>query len=84
MQEFDLWLQAFIFVSSFAVVVSLPCLLIVKTGRKFIDELGKFPTKAANIYKKYLLKIFAMQIFSFSLLLMFFSFWSNYRKVIGG
>jgi hypothetical protein len=76
MVVFDYWWEALIFGSVFAFIVIIPCLLVVLIGRKMIEQLGQYPTKTPFIQMSIFVKLVLVEIFAFSLLLVFYHFFS--------
>ena len=46
---FTSWFEAIIFIALFAIIIGLPCFAVAVIGTRMINDLGNFPTKAAQI-----------------------------------
>lgn len=79
MVRFDLWIEGLIFVLIFGMIVLIPCVFIAIFGRKLIDQLGRYPSKAARIHMKALVPVVITEIAAFLFLIGFYLVISNLR-----
>ena len=77
MVEFDLWKEAFIFSVIFCPIIIIPCVLVALMGRKFIDQLGTYPTKTPVIQMSILFKLVILEIATFVSLISFYHFFEG-------
>ena len=77
MEKFTLWTEALIFVNVFAVIVLVPCYFVYLIGRDMMDETGRFPTQAAMIQAKALLKLILIEVAAFFSLTAFYRIFAN-------
>jgi len=73
MEKFNLYSEAFIFISLFAVLILVPCFFMIFVGRNMIDQIGRFPTKTALIQVKAVLKLLGIEVITFLMLIAFFN-----------
>ncbi len=69
---FKLWYEAVFFVLFFGVIIGLPCFGVAVIGTRMVNDLGNFPTKAAQIQSSACWKVLLIELFSFTLLVAFF------------
>ena len=77
MVEFDLWKESLIFALVYAIVISVPCVLVVLIGRKLIDQLGHFPSKTPAIQMSILFQLIAVEVGTFTCLIGFYHIFSG-------
>ncbi len=61
-----------VFVGIFTVLILIPCAGIAWLGTRFINKLGRFPSKTPAIQMSVVLKLIILEIVSWTLLLLFF------------
>ena len=61
-----------IFITIFWVVMSIPCISIALIGKKFIDQLGRYPSKTKALQMGVLIKLTVVEVISFTLLLLIY------------
>ena len=76
MVEFDLWIEAFIFVGVFLVIMAIPCTLVALMGRKMIFRLGQYPTTSPVIDIGTFFKLVVIEVGTFAALVAFYRFFS--------
>lgn len=62
----------FVFVLIFAVLIAIPCIGIAWIGSRFIEKLGRYPSKTPAIQMSVVVKLVFLEIVSWTLLLLFF------------
>jgi hypothetical protein len=77
MEKFNLYSEALIFVSVFAVIVLIPCYFVFLIGRNMMEEMGRFPTRAAFIQAKALLTLMVVEVGAFLFLTSFYRIFAN-------
>ena len=77
MIEFNLWGESFIFAIVYAVLIIVPCILVVLLGRKMINQLGYFPTRTPIIQMSIFLKLVIVEVVTFVLLIGFYHFFAG-------
>ena len=70
------WYEATIFILVFSTIVGLPCFAVAVIGTQMINDMGNFPTKAAEIQSGACWKVLLIEIVSFFFLALFFHFFS--------
>ena len=73
---FTYWYEAFIFILFFSVIIALPCVVVALIGTRMVNDMGNFPTKAAQIQSSACWKVLLVEIVSFVLLVVFFQIFS--------
>lgn len=76
---FDLWGESFIFAAIYSVIILLPCVIIALMGRKLIEKLGRYPSKAPPIQMSIFLPFMTVFVITSALLLGFFQFFTSVR-----
>ncbi|HNV24035.1 MAG TPA: hypothetical protein PLH56_06490 [Candidatus Omnitrophota bacterium] len=71
MVDFNLWIESFIFISVFSLIIIIPCVLVVIIGKKAIEDMGRYPTKISLIQMSIFLKLVVIEISTFTALLTF-------------
>lgn len=61
-----------VFVLIFFVLIAIPCVGIAWIGSKFIEKLGRFPSKTPAIQMSVVVKLIFLEVVSWTLLLLFF------------
>ena len=61
-----------VFVLIFTVLIAIPCVGIAWLGTRFINKLGRFPSKTPAIQMSIVFKLLLLEIVSWTLLLLFF------------
>ena len=77
MEKFNLYGEAFIFISLFALFILVPCYFIITIGRSMMDEIGRFPTKTAFIQVTAVLQLLGIEVITFLSLIAFFNRFSG-------
>ena len=73
---FKYWYEGLIFVIVFGALIAIPCSLIAMIGSKMFNDLGNFPTKAAQIQSSACWKVLLIEIVSFALFAVFLHIFS--------
>jgi hypothetical protein len=73
---FDYWWEALIFGTVFGSIIIIPCFLVAMIGRKMIDQMGQYPSKTPFIQMSIFYKLVLIEVFAFTLLLLFYHFFS--------
>ena len=73
---FTHWYEALIFILVFSAIVGVPCFAVAVIGTRMVNELGNFPTKAAQIQSGASWKVLIIAIVSFFFLSAFFHFFN--------
>lgn len=71
---FKHWLEGFIFVGMFLVVMGWGCFFVAVLGAKMINDLGNFPTKSAQIQMAASWKIILIEVVTFAALIALYAF----------
>ncbi|MCA9399306.1 MAG: hypothetical protein KC618_06125 [Candidatus Omnitrophica bacterium] len=77
MVVFDLWAEAFIFSSVYAILIIIPCILVAIMGRKLIDKLGQYPTRAPLIHMEIFFKMIILEVLTFGSIIVFYLFFQK-------
>ncbi|MBF0122856.1 MAG: hypothetical protein HQL21_05550 [Candidatus Omnitrophica bacterium] len=77
MMRFEYWHEGLIFIGCFLVMVGFPCLMVGFLGPKLIDEIGTWPTKAAQAQMRVIVPLLLVEVVSFCMLAAFFQFFSD-------
>ena len=70
------WQQAIIYILLFAFIIAVPCMAVTVIGTRMVNDIGNFPTKAAQIQSSACWKVLIFEIISFFMLAVFFHFFS--------
>lgn len=62
------------------VIVGLPCVAVAWLGSRMINKLGYFPSKNPAIQTSIFLQLLVIEIFSFTLLFLFYHVFVDYSK----
>lgn len=76
----SLWISAITLISIILVIVGFPCIAVAWLGTRMINRMGYFPSKAPAIQMSIFLKLVVIEIFSFTLLFMFYHVFIDYSK----
>ena len=77
MVEFNLWGESFIFASIYSVIIIIPCVLVALLGRKLIDQIAHFPTRAPVFHVSIFFKLVIIEAVTFTLLITFLHVFAN-------
>ncbi len=77
MVPFDLWGESFTFSVIYSFIIVVPCILVAFMGRKMLNQLGRYPTKAAAILTGISVKLFFLEAITFTLLIGFYHFFGG-------
>ena len=61
-----------IFVMIFGVLITIPCVVVGWLGSRFLDNLGRYPTKTPVLQTRMLFWLVIVEVVSFGLILAFF------------
>ena len=70
------WYEALIFILVFSTIVGAPCFAVVVLGTQMVNDMGNFPTKAAEIQSSASWKVLLVEIIAFFCLAAFFHFFN--------
>lgn len=73
MKGFVYWQYGLIFVLAFLIVVGIACFFVAYIGSHMINDIGNHPSKSAKIQFDAMWKLLLAEVFSFALLLAFYS-----------
>ena len=73
---FRYWYEGLLFVFIFGVLIGVPCFLTAIIGSKMFNDLGNFPSKAAQIQLRAAWKLMIIMFVTFLLLAVFFHIFS--------
>ncbi len=74
MVKFNLWIEGFIFVGVFSVIIIVPCVLVALMGVKMIHQLGQYPTRTPVVQMSILFKLVMIEAVTFLCLSGFYFF----------
>lgn len=77
MVRFDLWSESLIFAMIFGIIIIVPCVLVALLGRKLIDKLGAYPSKAPEIQLSICWQLVVIEVVTFLAITGFFQFFTG-------
>ena len=73
---FKYWYEGIVFTLVFGVLIIVPCFFIASLGGQMLNEIGNFPTKAAQIQANTFWKVLTIEIVALAALAAFFHIFS--------
>ena len=68
---FTSWGESFILALIFFVMIATPCSLVGWIGKRFIDQLGRWPSRAPSIHMSVCWSLIAIEIMTFMVFFIF-------------
>lgn len=76
----DVWLMGLVLNGIILVIIAIPCVGVCILGTKMINKLSYFPSKNAPIQMSILIPLMILEVFSATLLLLFYHIFVDYAK----
>ena len=74
------WLMGIVLNGIVFVIISIPCVGVCILGKKMINKLSYYPSKNAPIQMSILIPLMILEIFSVTLLLLFYHIFVDYTN----
>ncbi len=76
-EHFQYWREGWVFIAAMFFIVGVPCVAVAVLGTRLINHIGRYPTKSAQLQMGVCIQLLLVEIFSFSMLAIFFHVFSD-------